>query len=122
MLAMIDALKQKLEYTTRVPNATDPTAPPETVRVFKGTFQEYLTNIGSVLGLDVKSTNALLDNYKTVATDLSNMRDNISKVSLDEEGVNILQYQKSYNAAARLMTALDEAIGTIISNMGVVGR
>ena len=57
-----------------------------------------------------------------VATSIANMRSNISSVSLDEEGINILQFQKSYNAAARVMTALDEAVGTIINNMGVVGR
>ena len=110
ILAMIDSLKSKKEYKA---NGTT---------IFNGTFQEYFTNIGSVLGLDIKSTDSLLDNYTTVATDIANMRDNISRVSLDEEGMNILHYQKSYNAAARLMTALDEAISTIISNMGVVGR
>ena len=110
ILAMIDSLKSKKEYKAN--GAT----------IFNGTFQEYFTNIGSVLGLDIKSTDSLLDNYTTVATDIANMRDNISRVSLDEEGMNILHYQKSYNAAARLMTALDEAISTIISNMGVVGR
>ena len=111
ILAMIDSLKSKKEYEA-ANGAT----------IFNGTFQEYFTNIGSVLGLDIKSTDSLLDNYTTVATDIANMRDNISRVSLDEEGMNILHYQKSYNAAARLMTALDEAISTIISNMGVVGR
>ena len=111
ILAMIDSLKSKKDYTAANGN-----------KIFNGTFQEYFTNVGSVLGLDIKSTDSLLDNYTTVATDIANMRDNISRVSLDEEGMNILHYQKSYNAAARLMTALDEAIGTIISNMGVVGR
>ena len=111
ILAMIDSLKSKKDYTAANGN-----------KIFNGTFQEYFTNIGSVLGLDIKSTDSLLDNYTTVATDIANMRDNISRVSLDEEGMNILHYQKSYNAAARLMTALDEAISTIISNMGVVGR
>ena len=36
--------------------------------------------------------------------------------------MNILHYQKSYNAAARLMTALDEALNTVINSMGIVGR
>lgn len=111
ILAMIDAIKSKKDY--KAENGTT---------IFNGTFQEYFTNTGSVLGLDVKATDSLLDNYTTVANDIANMRDNISSVSLDEEGVNILHYQKSYNAAARLMTALDEAVATIINNMGVVGR
>lgn len=111
ILRMISAIGEKQSYATE-----DGTA------LFKGTFQEYFTNIGSVLGLDIKSTNTILDNHKTVAVEISNMRDSISAVSLDEEGMNLLHYQKSYNAAARLMTTLDEALGTIINNMGVVGR
>ena len=109
---MIDALKEKKEYKSGGTGEL----------IFTGTFQEYYTNMGAVLGLDVKATDSLLDNYTTVATSIANMRSNISSVSLDEEGINILQFQKSYNAAARVMTALDEAVGTIINNMGVVGR
>jgi len=33
-----------------------------------------------------------------------------------------MQFQKAYNAAARLMTALDEAVERIINQMGTVGR
>ena len=126
ILAMIDALKTKklYEYDTGV--LVDPLDPLNTNtikrEIFNGTFQEFYTNMGAVLGLDVKSTDALLDNYTTVARDIANMRSDISNVQMDEEGINILQFQKSYNAAARLMTALDEAVGTIINNMGVVGR
>ena len=95
---------------------------PGGVQLFKGSFQEMYTNMSTTLALDIKSTSAILDNFVTVAEDIANMKDNISAVSLDEEGMNILHYQKSYNAAARLMTALDEAIDTVINKMGVVGR
>lgn len=90
--------------------------------VYKGTFQEYLTNIGNILGLDISSTNGLVENHKTVLNDIQQQKDSVSKVDLDEEGVNILMYQKAYNASARLMTALDEAVDKIINGMGVVGR
>ena len=41
---------------------------------------------------------------------------------LNEEGMNLLQYQKSFAAACRLMTALDEAMDKVINGMGIVGR
>jgi flagellar hook-associated protein 1 FlgK len=41
---------------------------------------------------------------------------------LDEEGINLMAYQKSYQAAARYFTALDEAVDIIINKMGLVGR
>lgn len=111
ILNLISMMSEKKDYKT-----------PGGVQLFKGSFQEMYTNMSTTLALDIKSTSAILDNFVTVAEDIANMKDNISAVSLDEEGMNILHYQKSYNAAARLMTALDEAIDTVINKMGVVGR
>ena len=111
ILSMISMLSEKMQYDT-----------PDGKNLFKGSFQEMFTNTGSMLALDVKSTTALLENYVTISDEVANLRDNVSAVSLDEEGMNILHYQKSYNAAARLMTALDEALNTVINSMGIVGR
>ena len=119
ILNMISMLSEKMEYKVSVTDAGGVTTEKS---LFTGSFQEMFTNTGSMLALDVKSTTALLDNYVTIADEVANMRDNISSVSLDEEGMNILHYQKSYNAAARLMTALDEALNTVINSMGIVGR
>lgn len=43
-------------------------------------------------------------------------------VSLDEEMVSMLEYQRMYEAAARVMTAIDEALDVLINRTGVVGR
>ena len=34
----------------------------------------------------------------------------------------MIQFSQAYNASARFMTVLDEALDTLINNMGVVGR
>ncbi|MGN0710622.1 MAG: flagellar basal body protein [Anaerovoracaceae bacterium] len=90
--------------------------------LYNGTYQEFLANIANVLSLDVSSTSNLSENHSTILEEIQTSKDSISSVSLDEEGVNILQFQKAYNAAARLMTALDEAVERIINQMGTVGR
>lgn len=90
--------------------------------LYNGTFQEYLANISNVLSLDISSTSNLAANHETIIDSIQTSKDEISSVSLDEEGVSILQYQKAYNAAARLMTALDESVERIINQMGTVGR
>lgn len=90
--------------------------------LFNGTFGEYLSNISNVISLDVSSTSNLSANHEAILEDIQTSKDEISNVSLDEEGVNIMQFQKAYNAAARLMTALDEAVERIINQMGTVGR
>lgn len=115
ILKMISSISEKMDYKINE-------GAPDEKTIFKGSFQEYFTNIGSVLGLDINSTDSMMKNHKTVAKEIANMRDSISQVSLDEEGMSLLHYQKSYNAAARLMTTLDEAVATIINNMGIVGR
>lgn len=45
-----------------------------------------------------------------------------SSVSLDEENINILAYQHAYQAAARVMTAVDEMLDVLINRTGLVGR
>lgn len=43
-------------------------------------------------------------------------------VDLDEENVNLLSYQHAYQGAARVLTAVDEMLDTIINRVGLVGR
>ena len=90
--------------------------------LFRGTFQESLTSMQSTRGLDASLGNALLEASELVLGGFADRRDSISAVSMDEEAVNMMVLQNFYNAAARFMTVIDEALGTIIQNMGVVGR
>jgi flagellar hook-associated protein FlgK len=43
------------------------------------------------------------------------MRDQISAVSLDQQAIVMTQFQKSYNAVAKLVTVLDSLTQTTIS-------
>ena len=36
--------------------------------------------------------------------------------------MNMIQYQKAYSAACRLMTAIDETLDRLINNTGLAGR
>lgn len=60
--------------------------------------------------------------FEVANNSAANFRDSLTGVSFDEEGTNMMEFQKWYNAAARVMTAMDEALDTIINNMGIVGR
>ena len=46
----------------------------------------------------------------------------VSGVSLDEEMANMIKFQQAYNAAARMLTVMDEMLGVLIERTGVVGR
>jgi flagellar hook-associated protein 1 FlgK len=49
-------------------------------------------------------------------------RDSGASVSLDEENISLLSNQHAYQAAARVMTAVDEALDVLINRTGLVGR
>ena len=51
-----------------------------------------------------------------------NAQASTSGVDLDEENVNILAAQHAYQAAARVMSAIDQALDTLINRTGIVGR
>ena len=53
---------------------------------------------------------------------LSLQRQSISNVSLDEEMTNVVRYGHAYNAASRLISAIDEELDNLINKMGLVGR
>lgn len=92
------------------------------IKFYTGSFHDCFANIENTLGIDAKSANTLLENQISVLNQTSNSRDGVSGVQLDEEGMNLLHYNQSYNAAARLMTTLDEALDKLINGTGVVGR
>ena len=48
-------------------------------------------------------------------------RQTVSGVSLDEEMVNLLRFQRGYQASARAMSTLDDMLDTLINHAGRVG-
>jgi flagellar hook-associated protein 1 FlgK len=45
-----------------------------------------------------------------------------NSVSLDEELANMVRFQRSYEAAARVITVIDEMLDRLVNNTGLVGR
>lgn len=88
---------------------------------YTGSFQGMLTNISSVLANDTKTTSAMLENYSASADELYVDRDAVSGVDLNDEAMGMMQYQKSYAAACRLMTTIDEMLDKLINGTGRVG-
>jgi flagellar hook-associated protein 1 FlgK len=89
---------------------------------FTGTFADYMTGVVAELSSDINLNTDYQDSSDSVLASLAESRDSVSGVSLDEEGVNLIAYQKSYDAAARYMTVLDEIMDKLINGTGVVGR
>lgn len=109
ILRMINAFKTDINFTTGNPGNA----------LFEGTFQEFLSYTTTRLNLHVDDVQTSFDTYAETQFQIDYARSSMSSVDLNEEGVNLLNYSKSYNAAARLMTTLDEMLDTLINRMGV---
>jgi flagellar hook-associated protein 1 FlgK len=60
------------------------------------------------IGSDLKNAEDSLETQKQVIAQLQNQRDSVSGVNLDDEAVNIIRFQKAYEATARYMSILDQ--------------
>lgn len=86
---------------------------------FTGSFAGMLTKIASTLADDTKSTQTCLGEAITTQNDLSMDRDSVSGVDLNDEAISMMQYNKSYSAACRLMTTLDEMLDKLINGTAI---
>jgi flagellar hook-associated protein 1 FlgK len=79
---------------------------------------------GIVTNIGVQSRGAQQHEALTTAAQASALTGRASQasVSLDEENVSLLTNQHAYQAAARVMTAVDEALDVLINRTGLVGR
>lgn len=75
-------------------------------------------------GIGIQAQEALrqYDNASALVTQVDSSRQSVSSVSLDEEMSNMIVFQNAYNAAARFMTVMDEALDKLINGTGTVGR
>ena len=89
---------------------------------YVGSFEEYVDFYNLGVGEQIKGNSERLKSACEVTESVMDKRDQISGVSQDEEGVNLMIFQKAFQASSRLMTTLDEALDIIINRMGLVGR
>jgi flagellar hook-associated protein 1 FlgK len=74
------------------------------------------------LGVDSQTLQYRHDIQKETMSQVDNSRAALAGVNIDEEMVNMVQFQHAYDAAARFMTSVDEMLDTLINRTGVVGR
>jgi len=82
--------------------------------------QFYHSMVGN-LGVETREANSFTSNYELIAHQIDNQRQSVQGVSLDEEMVNLVKAQHAFDAAARIITVMDEALDTVITRMGIVG-
>ncbi|MFZ5968978.1 MAG: flagellar hook-associated protein FlgK [Bacillota bacterium] len=86
-----------------------------------GSPDDFFKSLVSNLGVDSQEATRMTDNQQVLVNQVDSNRQSISGVSLDEEMANMVKYQHSYNASARMITTVDEMLDKIINGMGRVG-
>nr|MBP7402996.1 flagellar hook-associated protein FlgK [Clostridia bacterium] len=87
-----------------------------------GSYNGFLDSLVGEIAVETEESSTRLTSELTLLSSLDQQRQSVSAVSLDEEATNLIKYQHSYAAAARLITAIDEALDVLINRTGVVGR
>jgi flagellar hook-associated protein 1 FlgK len=76
-----------------------------------GAYSRICAKVGIEAGQNELARNANEDTM----TQLQNLRDGVAGVSLEEEMINLIQYQKGFEASAKLLATVDEMMDTLLS-------
>jgi len=78
---------------------------------------DFYSNLVFGVGSDIANGSAEQNASQLTLQQLQDQRGSISGVSLDEEASNMILYQQAYNAAARVVSAINEMMDTAV-NLG----
>ena len=81
------------------------------------TFDDYFADAVTNVGLKGEQAQMNLENQTAIMADLRTMRDSISGVNIDEELADIIKFQHGYNAAAKLISIMDNLLDTVINGL-----
>ena len=127
--ALIDVDDSILESTGAIAAASTPMAPGDnvimnqllrlkTAKVMDDgevSFGDFYANYTGTLGLDVMRAEHISEASEVMAKDLTNRREAISGVSLDEEATNMMKWQANFRASSKVITTVDEMLDTVLS-------
>ncbi len=82
------------------------------------TYVTYTATIASTIGNLSQNAQSLTEYHQNLMNMVSNQRESISGVSIDEEMSNLIKFQYAYQAAARLINTAD----TLMTALMEVGR
>ncbi|MCI9443143.1 MAG: hypothetical protein HFF69_00245 [Oscillospiraceae bacterium] len=109
---ILSLIEKKLDYSA---SEIEPDAVKGSQTFYQGSFLEMYTNLGATLGSQTYTVYNIAYNYEVTTLDIDNNRLSVSGVDLNDEATNMMQFQKSYQAACRLMTTIDSMLDTLIN-------
>ena len=78
------------------------------------TMSQYYASLVTTVGADTRLAKTNSEYHKTLTDDLDTQVSAASGVNLDEEMANLIKFQHSYTAAAKLITTADQMLQTLL--------
>jgi len=88
---------------------------------YEGSFHDFIREYSSKIADDVSYSKARYEACEDYSNELQDNRENITGVSETEETVSMLTYNRAFQAAAKMMTTMDELLDVIINQVGALG-
>ncbi|MDA3846603.1 MAG: flagellar hook-associated protein FlgK [Vallitaleaceae bacterium] len=85
-------------------------------------FNDYYKAYVGDVGNNGYAVGNIVDNQQMMIQQIDNQRSSLQGVSSDEELGNVIKYQHAYNAAAKVVSTVDQMIETLVTSTGLVGR
>ncbi len=82
---------------------------------FTATFDQYYSSFIGQLGLEKNESTASLETREYLVREYEEHQDSIAGVSLDEEMANLIKYQHTYQAAARIITTANQMLDVLMN-------
>jgi flagellar hook-associated protein 1 len=86
------------------------------------TTTDFYAGLVGKIGTASAQSMEMSKNQQLVVDQLTTRVQEVSGVSLDEEATDMIRFQHAYQAAARVITTMDEMLNTLINGTGLVGR
>jgi flagellar hook-associated protein 1 len=79
------------------------------------TLVSFYGKITSTVGVEAARNRQAQQGAEDSLIQLQNLRDGIDGVSLEEEMINLMKYQKGFEASAKFLSTVDEMMGTLMT-------
>jgi flagellar hook-associated protein 1 len=78
-------------------------------------FAEYFGGMGARVGSKLNDAKFEQHSHKQLSAQLESFRNQMSGVSIDEEALQMMQFQKAYQASARMVSVIDEMLEVAVN-------
>ncbi len=79
------------------------------------TFTGFFANLATRIGTEIQQNRLNLQGSQDALVQLHNRRDSTAGVSLEEEMINLIKFQKGFEASAKLLSTVDEMMDSLLA-------